>query len=236
MALRGSGRGGHLTSRGSQIDDSIMVEERMPRQDSEVQPALKPAMLAELRVLSRAMRRLWCVLKVAPLTLAPGHENHSQQVARFSLRIARALKCSDQQCQRIYRAAYLHDVGSIAVPPPILRKSGTLTAPERAAMQIHPLISRELLGAFLPTADLAGIALSHHERYDGGGYPHGLQGTKIPVEARVLAVADSLDAMLSRRPYREKLSSTVARDELTREAGRQFDPGIVEALVRAGGW
>jgi HD-GYP domain-containing protein (c-di-GMP phosphodiesterase class II) len=173
-------------------------------------------------------------LEISPCALAPRHEEHSNRVGFFSLRIAHALGLGKEQCQRIYRAAYLHDVGGLAVSQAILRKHGALTAAERAAMQVHPFISCQLLGAFLSTEDLAGIVLSHHERYDGHGYPNGLEGTKIPLEARVLAIADSLDAMMSRRPYRETLAPADAQVELRREAGHQFDPSIVETLVRQG--
>ena len=89
--------------------------------------------------------------------------------------------------------------------------------------------------AFLSTEDLAGIALSHHERFDGDGYPNGLHGEKIPLEARVLAIADSLDAMMSRRPYRDSLPLSAALAEITRGAGGQFDPNIVGVLARDGG-
>jgi response regulator RpfG family c-di-GMP phosphodiesterase len=88
--------------------------------------------------------------------------------------------------------------------------------------------------AFLPTRDLAGIALAHHERYDGNGYPNGLQGARIPIEARILAVADSLDAILSKNTGRNTHSYSAAWTEITRQAGRQFDPSIVETLARRG--
>ena len=107
------------------------------------------------------------------------------RVMVFSLRIARILRLSEEQCQRICRAAYLHDVGRIAVSSSILRKSGALTREECAAMRVHPVISRELLGAFLCTEDLAGIALSHRERYDGQGYPQ-----HQPLRAGLASVQD----------------------------------------------
>ena len=197
-------------------------------------PTPDAATLEHLRSLTRATRRLWRDLEITPCALAPRHEEHSHRVGFFSLRIAHALGLVEERCQRIYRAADLHDVGGLAVPQAILRKPGVLTAAERSAMQVHPLISCELLGAFLSTEDLAGIVLSHHERYDGHGYPNGLEGTKIPLDARVLAIADSMDAMMSRRPYRDTLVPADAQDELMREAGHQFDPSIVETLVRQG--
>jgi len=99
-------------------------------------------------------------------------------------------------------------------------------------MQVHPVVSRELLAVFLPTQDIAGIALSHHERWDGHGYPAGLQATGIPIEARVIALADSLDGMMSKQPYRDALPFASAWTEVIREAGSQFDPSIVEVLDR----
>ena len=150
------------------------------------------------------------------------------------MRIARALKLSDDLCQQIYRAAYLHDVGKIALSSSILRSTSVFTADERRAMQVHSRISRELLQAFLPTRDLAEIAAAHHERYDGNGYPHGLQGAKIPLPSRVLAIADSLDAMLTKSAGRTTRSYSAAWEEVIKEAGRQFDPGIVEQLMRTG--
>jgi len=191
-----------------------------------------PAMLEELRGLARAAERLWRDLKLGPCAFVPGHVGHSKRVMVFSLTMARFLRLSEERCQRICRAAYLHDVGKTAISSSILRKSGALTRQERAAMQVHPIISRELLGAFLCTEDLAGIVLSHHERYDGQGYPEGLHGADIPLEARILSIADSLDAMLSRHPHANGRSLSLAWDEITREAGRQFDPCVVESLDR----
>lgn len=196
--------------------------------------APKTATLQQLRSLVRAAGRLWRDLSITSPTAIPEHQDHSNRVALFSLRIARVMGLSEEQAQRILRVAYLHDVGSIAVSESIMLKPGRLTAEERTAMQVHPLISCELLSAFLSTEDLARIALSHHERYDGNGYPNGLLGAAIPLEARVLAIADSLDAMMSWRPYRDPFPFSVARDEVIREAGRQFDPTIVEVLVREG--
>jgi putative two-component system response regulator len=155
-------------------------------------------------------------------------------VGLFSWKIAHLMGLGEEQAERIFQAAYLHDVGSVGVPEPIMLKVGRLTAEERGAMRVHPLISCELLGAFLSTRELAGIALAHHERFDGDGYPNGLAGAKIPLEARVLAIADSLDAMMSQRPYRDPLPFAAALDELKREAGRQFDASIVEVLAREG--
>lgn len=193
---------------------------------------IEPAALQQLRSVAGAVAKLWGDLGFEfPAGLAWSDEQ-SERVAMLGLTIARAMGMSEDQALRVLRAGFLRDVGSLAVAESILLKPGKLTVPERAAMQIHPVVSCELLGALMSTGDLAGIALSHHERYDGNGYPSGLGGTRIPLEARVLVIADSLDAMTSWRPYREALSVAAAQKELVREAGRQFDPDIVEVLLR----
>ena len=195
-------------------------------------PIANPVMLHRLRSLVRATERLWRDLKVSPNAVVLGHAKHSERVALLSLKIARALRLSEDLARRIYRAAYLHDVGKIALPAQILRKEGAFTVEERGAVQRHSIIGHELLKIFLPGQDLAEIALFHHERYDGNGYPSGLQRTRIPLAARVIAIADSLDAMLSRSAYRSKVARSAAWAEVTRQAGQQFDPNIVETLMR----
>jgi len=193
-----------------------------------------PAAVEQVRSLTRAALRLWGKLESQPEALAHENQQHSDQVATLGLKIARLMGLEEDQAMRVFRAGYLHDVGAAAVPDFIVVKSGALTPEERLRMQVHPLVGCELLRLFLPTDDLSAIALSHHERFDGGGYPNALHGTRIPLEARVLAIADSLDAMLSPRPYRHPLPLSAAWEELTRGAGRQFDPSIVEDLVWKG--
>jgi len=195
-------------------------------------PAANPAVRAHLHSLVHATQRLWRDLRVGRPILVPHHARHSNRVALFSLRIARALGLSEEISQQIYRAAYVHDVGKIALHPSILRKTGALTVAERRSLPTHSVIGWELLRAFARTSDLAEIALSHHERYDGEGYPNGLHGSKIPLAARILAIADSLDSMLSRSTGRSKLAYSAAWTEIARQAGRQFDPCVVETLVR----
>ena len=222
------------TPHGSPRNEQEHVPETLPNQSWGEDPSIDPAVNEHLRSLVGATQRLWKALKISPRTCIPGNVRHSKRVALFSLRIARDLKLSEELSQRIYRAAYLHDVGKIALSPTILRKTGRFTAEERRAMQVHSLIGHQLLGAFLPTEDLAEIALSHHERYDGDGYPNGLQGGRIPLAARVLAIADSLDAVLSRHTGRNTIAFAAAWREITQQAGRQFDPCIVDAVTRPG--
>ncbi len=158
-------------------------------------------------------------------------EEHSHRVALFGWRIANLLGLPPEQAGRILRGGYLHDVGWVCVPGPSLLKPGSLSAEERMAVHSHPYIGFELLRAFLSTEDLSEMALLHHERFDGEGYPNGLRGTRIPIEARVLSIADSLDAMMSPRPYRNTFTYSQAMAELIRAAGKQFDSSIVEVLA-----
>ena len=125
----------------------------------------------------------------------------------------------------------LHDVGKIGIPDQILQKPGSLTQPERELMQTHTVLGEQMLcGVTLLQGSGLEVVRSHHERWDGDGYPDGRPGTDIPVSARVFAVADALDAMTSDRPYRSALPWAHAGREIIAESGRQFDPGVVQAF------
>jgi ribonuclease P protein subunit RPR2 len=160
-----------------------------------------------------------------------GTRAHSQRVERYALALSEAV---DRRLTGEPSTQYgylLHDVGKIGIPDSILQKPGPLTAAERRRMQTHTVLGEQMLGgvAFLQGEGLK-IVRSHHERWDGKGYPDGLEGGKIPLGARVFAVADALDAMTSHRPYRRALAWSTAREEILRQAGEQFDPGIVAAF------
>ncbi len=156
---------------------------------------------------------------------------HSQRVTRYCLEMARALGCSADLWKQISRGSYLHDIGKIGIPDAILLKEGKLTAEETEVMQAHVRIGYELVSRIAFLAGAAEIVLTHQERFDGTGYPQGLVGEEIPVGARVFAVADTLDAMTSDRPYRRALPFSAAKEEIIRESGRQFDPKVVEAFL-----
>lgn len=156
---------------------------------------------------------------------------HSRRVTLYSLEIARAMGCPSEQLKQIARGAYLHDIGKIGVPDSILLKPGKLTPEEVAMMESHVRIGYELVSRIAFLAGAAEIVLTHQERYDGTGYPQGLMGEEIPLGARIFAVADTLDAMTSDRPYRKALPFSAAREEIIRESGRQFDPAVVEAFL-----
>src|SRR5208337_3080154 len=139
---------------------------------------------------------------------------HSRRVTRYCLEIAKALGCSGEELKTIARGAFLHDIGKIGIPDAILLKPHELTEQERAVMETHVRIGYELLGSIAFLAGSAEIVLTHHERYDGKGYPKGLVGDEIPVTARIFAVADTLDAMTSDRPYRRALPYSAARENI----------------------
>jgi putative nucleotidyltransferase with HDIG domain len=156
---------------------------------------------------------------------------HAQRVTRYCLEIAKRMGCPTEQLEAITRGAYLHDIGKIGIPDAILLKKGKLTPQERAVMQVHVEIGHNLIKRAVFMAPAAEIVLAHHERYDGMGYPRGLKGEEIPLEARIFAVADTLDAMTSDRPYRRALPFSVARAEIVCESGRQFDPKVAQAFL-----
>jgi response regulator RpfG family c-di-GMP phosphodiesterase len=157
---------------------------------------------------------------------------HSQRVHRYAAELAGVVKPSLVDDDSVAYGFVLHDIGKIAIPDKILQKPGPLTCPERRVMQTHTVLGEQMLsGVTLLRSGGLEVVRSHHERWDGGGYPDGLAGADIPVAARVFAVADALDAMTSDRPYRDALSWEDARNEILEESGRQFDPDVVEAFA-----
>lgn len=157
---------------------------------------------------------------------------HALRVSRVSLLIGERIGLSPQQLDTLRIGATLHDIGKILIPHNIVMKSGPLDDREWAIMRQHAQLGWELLRPFEELAPPGEIVRSHHERFDGAGYPRGLAGTAIPIGSRVFAVADTLDAVLSDRPYRRGRSLTEARGIVTDNAGTQFDPEIVAALAK----
>jgi putative nucleotidyltransferase with HDIG domain len=156
---------------------------------------------------------------------------HSQRVCRYSLEIARAMDWSDKQLRSLARGAYLHDIGKLGIPDGILLKPGPLTADERKVMQQHVQIGFDLVKDIPFLADAAEIILMHHERYDGGGYPGRLKGEEILLSARIFAIADTLDAITSDRPYRRASSFESARDTIRGLSGIQFDSRVAHVFL-----
>jgi putative nucleotidyltransferase with HDIG domain len=161
-----------------------------------------------------------------------GTARHSQTVGRYCEMMARELGLGRDRVDRIRIAGVLHDIGKIGVGDSILQKPGALTPEEFEQMRKHPEIGARILGG-AGLDDIRGWIIAHHERPDGNGYPRGLRRDKIPLEARILAVADAYEAMTSDRVYRKSIGAEAARRELLAGAGRQFDTKVVRAFLRA---
>jgi putative nucleotidyltransferase with HDIG domain len=156
---------------------------------------------------------------------------HSKSVAEHSVRIAHQMHLAESEVELIRLAARVHDLGKIAVPDEVLNKHGRLTDEEFAIMKKHPVTGAEILSKFPEYRKGRELVLAHHERVDGRGYPRGLERDQIPFGARVIAVADSWDAMTSDRPYRQAMDSHVAMSELLRGRGIQWDATVVDAFA-----
>ncbi len=156
---------------------------------------------------------------------------HSERVTRIALNIGRRLGVDETDQDVIRQAGLLHDIGKIGVPDGLLNKPAVLSQEERGEIEHHPQFGNTILGQLKFLKEASKAILHHHERFDGTGYPSGLIGAEIPVIARIIAVADSWDAMISDRPYRSALDERAALDELVDNAGRQFDPDVVRAFL-----
>jgi diguanylate cyclase (GGDEF)-like protein len=157
---------------------------------------------------------------------------HSKKVNTYAVALAEAIGLTSDQIFRVSTAALLHDVGKIGVPDKVLNKTGKLTTEEWQAIRIHPKLGATIIGNVPDLVPCVNVVLHHHERWDGTGYPEGLAGEEIPIEARILAVADAFEAMTAVRPYRPALCHEKAIEELREGAGSQFDPDLVEAFIR----
>ena len=192
--------------------------------------------LVELERGQRALLQTAYAETVAALARAleskdSGTGKHSQRVQAYALALTACVDPSLAEDPAVEYGYLLHDVGKIGIPDRILQKPGPLTRPERGLMETHTILGEQVLSrvAFLRGEGLS-VVRSHHERWDGAGYPDGLEGTDIPLGARVFAVADALDAMTSDRPYRRALPWGDAATEIRRQAGTQFDPSVVKAF------
>jgi cyclic di-GMP phosphodiesterase len=158
-------------------------------------------------------------------------EGHSRRVTAYTIAIARKMGLPKEDISVIARGAFLHDIGKIAIPDAILLKPGKLTEDEMNTMKEHCYLGYKIISRIPFLAEAAEIIYSHQERYDGTGYPRRLEGNEIPLGARIFAIADTLDAMRTDRPYRAAQSMEAARKEIELWAGRQFDPAIVKVFL-----
>lgn len=224
--------------------DGVMKEEIIARADaalyrakqagrnrtclsSELDKPETPKITAELETRPRALSIIYAL---AATVDAKDHYTygHSRKVSDYSVAIAEALDLPQDRIATIRAASLLHDIGKVGIPDSILSKEGPLTDEEWEPVKIHPKLGVEILRHIIDLVNCLPAILHHHEHYDGKGYPSGLKGDSIPLEGRILAIADAYDAMTSPRPYREQLSSQSALEELRRCAGTQFDPELVE--------
>jgi putative nucleotidyltransferase with HDIG domain len=159
-------------------------------------------------------------------------EGHSKRVTAYTLALARAMGVSPEETRGIARGAFLHDIGKMAIPDSILLKPGKLDKAEMAQMRTHSQLGYNMLRRIKYLDDAAEIVWTHHERFDGEGYPRGLREQDIPLGSRLFAIADALDAMTSDRPYRRACTFEEARVEILRCSGTQFDPEVTELYSR----
>src|ERR1700744_296397 len=157
---------------------------------------------------------------------------HAERVARYAIEIGRELGLSQADAPEIEFGFLLHDIGKLAVPDSILFKPGPLTDDERQLMSRHTIVGAEIMRDIEFLAEASKVVRSHHERWDGSGYPDGLAGDEIPLTARVFAVADVFDALTTERPYRAALSFGEAQHMILTESGKHFDPDVVAAFER----
>lgn len=157
-------------------------------------------------------------------------KKHSYKVTRYACKLAQALGMRNEQITHIYISALLHDIGKSKVPANILNKPQRLTKDEWHVIRQHPQIGSNILKK-VGLSTVANTIISHHEHFDGRGYPFGLKGDEIPLSARIINVADSFDAMTAKRPYKDRMSTQEALQELVDCSGSQFDPKLVKVFV-----
>jgi putative nucleotidyltransferase with HDIG domain len=156
---------------------------------------------------------------------------HSRRVMEYSKSIGQRIKLDKQDIEDLKRSALLHDIGKIGIPDTILRKQTKLTDEEYATIKSHTKTGASILNYIKSFKDLVPAVYHHHEQFDGDGYPDGIKGTAIPLHARIIAIADTFDAMTSSRSYRKALSLRTALSELERNRGVQFDPDITDIFL-----
>lgn len=161
----------------------------------------------------------------------PYTRGHSDRVARYSYLVGQRLGLLPEQLEMLSIAAKLHDIGKIGVREAILTKKEALSFEEWQEIRQHPILGEKILRPITLLSPALAVVLHHHERYDGSGYPYGLHGENIPLGARIVSVADAFDAMISNRPYRQSFTVAQALEEIQANAGRQFDPHVVNAFL-----
>jgi HD-GYP domain-containing protein (c-di-GMP phosphodiesterase class II) len=178
------------------------------------------------------MEALMHVLESTIAARDPYTVGHQRRVSQIACTIGREMGLSEDRLHSLRMAGILHDLGKIAIPSDLLSKPGELTPTEFALIKTHPQVAYNILSPISLPGNTAKIILQHHERIDGSGYPQGLKGEEILLEARILGVADVMEAMCSHRPYRASLGLVETLDELTRNKGILYDAAVVETCLK----
>jgi len=178
------------------------------------------------------MEALMQVLESTMATRDPYTVGHQRRVSQIACTIGRKMGLSEDRLHSLRIAGTLHDLGKFAIPSDLLSKPGKLTPQEFALIKTHPQVAYNILEPITLPGDTAQIILQHHERLDGSGYPQGLQGEEILLEARILGVADVMEAMCSHRPYRASLGLAESLDEITRNQGILYDAAVVDTCLK----
>lgn len=190
-------------------------------------------LVSRSRELKRGHESLLQVLSIALDLRDRASKGHSLRVARIALAVGWEMGLSEDELTHLHQAAMLHELGRVVLPESILKKAGPLADAEWEEVQKHPEVAYRIVREAPFLQDAGEIIYSHHERWDGGGYPRGIRGPEIPLAARIFAVADAYDAITSDRPHRKAASHSAAVTEIERHSGTQFDPKVVEAFLRA---
>ncbi len=221
--------------------ERALERRRLVRENREYQHTLEVRIeeaTCELRQTYRELSRAYQLTLEALSSALDAREeetaDHSRRVTIYSLSLADQLGIEGEEREHLARGAILHDIGKIGVPDHILLKPAALTEEEWAVMKRHPVVGHRILSGIPFLAPTAQIVLTHHEHFNGNGYPQGLKEEQIPIGARIFSVADAFDAITSDRPYRKANTIEAAVAEIVRWSGRQFDPKVVDALERIG--
>ncbi len=200
--------------------NALAIQSAIALENAQLYSDLKRAFAETVRAIANALE-----------ARDPYTHGHTNRVTQVAMELAHELNWTREQKEALEFGALLHDIGKIGVADVILRKPGSLTTDEYSEMKQHPVVGAQMLKGVQALRPMLPYVLFHQERYDGQGYPFGLGGKEIPLEGRLLAVADTFDAMTSNRPYRRALSDAEALREIERNSGTQFDPDIVNALL-----
>lgn len=230
LAMNGNGR--NLTSVKARVEDITFIrnrEQRLTRSRDAYFNMLKD-LHSSLEETEQLLEEI--ILAFSKAIDAKSHwtMGHSERVARYSVEIAREMALGRKTIDDLRTAALLHDLGKIGTYDEILDKPTKLTPQEFELVKKHPIKGIDILGPIKKMEAILPVIIHHHERWDGTGYPDGLEGEQIPLSARILSVADAYDSMIATRPYRPSLGSNMAIAELNRLAGAQFDAEVVAAL------